>query len=147
MSAGKEPFRCSGTNYSVTLHSKKIELKETKGWNSRSFELPVESVKSVIVERKSVIPFAAVAALSLIATALVKYNAFWFLVNMSPEEALVTAILAAILASVFMIATLLRAFFVNVSIAWEGEPQIFRIRYVSARRGRSLARRILELSG
>jgi hypothetical protein len=114
--------------------------------NSKSYELPVERIRAVIVERKSVIPSATVTALTAVVAVLAKYNAFWFLVNFTPENAGRVSVIGLLASIVCAIPTISRALFVNVSIAWDGEPAFFHVRFVPAYLGRRLARRFQELS-
>jgi hypothetical protein len=117
------------------------------GWvSSNSYELPIRRIRSVIVERKSVMPFATMTTLAAIGAAVARYNSLWFLVNLSPDASgRLGAILVA--ASILLaVPALSRALFVNITISWDGQPSIFRIRFVSAHRGRGLARKFQELS-
>lgn len=142
----KTPFSCRGANYSIALHSDRMILNHTVWTNSKSYELPVGRIKAVIVERKSVMPFATMTALTAVATVLAKYNAFWFLVNLTPDDIGRFSTIGLLASIVCAIPTISRALFVNVSIAWDGQPTLFQVKFLPAYLGRRLARRFQELS-
>jgi hypothetical protein len=145
MNPSAPPYHCRGANCSITLDPDKIILN-VKLTGSNSYELPINRIRAVIIERKSVVPFATLTMLTAIGAAIAKYNALWFLVNLTPDTAgRIGAVLAAA-SIILVIPTLWRALFVNIAISWDGQPSTFRIRFVSAHRGRRLARRFRELS-
>jgi len=136
-----EEFSCKGFNYSVTLRSDKMTIRNT-GWSKPdSHELPIRQINAVIVRRKSIVPFAAFTALAAIATVLTRYNVLWFLISLSAEEEAIlstTTFLAAVLCAIPAVS---RALFVDILISWGGRPKSFLVRFVSAQQGRRLARR------
>lgn len=140
----KESYICNGGNYSIILDSEHLILQQ-KGWRfGPSHKIPMRDVRSVIVERKSVMPFATMTALSMIGAVALQYNAFWFVVNLSPEHRFtVVAILAALL---FAAPTLSRTFFVNVVIS-SAKNDLWRVRFVPTRSGKRLATKFQDLSG
>ncbi len=146
MLADKQLFSCRGANYSITLYSDRIIMKDTRWANSKSFELPVDRIRSVIVERKSVIPFATVTIVAAILTVFAKYNALWFLANFTAENSGKISTIGLLASIVCAIPTIFRALFVNVSITWDGQPATFRARLVPARLGRRLTERFQELT-
>jgi hypothetical protein len=120
---------------------------DESGWGTaKSHELPITSIRSVIVERKSVIPFATIALLAAIVAVIVKYNALWFLVNLNPETETRLSMAAIAVCATSIIPMFSRAIFVNVVISWQGEPSSFRLRFIPTRSGRRLARRFREVS-
>jgi hypothetical protein len=141
-----EEFGCKGFNYTVTLGSDRLIVKDTKWRRPSSQELPVQSINAVIVRRKSIIPFAAFAALALIAAVLTKYNSLWFLVNLSAGEEGALSTAAVTVAFLCVIPAVSRALFVDVIISWAGRPKPFLVRFVPARQGRDLVRRFHGVS-
>lgn len=146
MPADEKLFSCRGANLSVTLYANKMIIHDVGWTNPKSYELPVKRIRSVIVDRKSLIPFATITILAAIATVIAKYNALWFLINLTPENIGTMSTIGFLASVVFAIPTLSRAAFVNVSITWDGKPASFRMRLVPAHLGRRLARRFQELS-
>ena len=145
MNQNNPSYHCHGANYSITLDPDKMTLGAT--WTgSNSYQLPIDRIRAVIVERRSVMPFATLTMLAAIGAMLAKYNAFWFLVNLTPSTAGRMGALLAVGSILLAIPTLSRAIFVNIAISWDGQPSTFRIRFVSAHRGKRLARRFQELS-
>jgi len=141
----QECLKCRGVG-TITLCRERMIIDES-GWvNVKSHELPVKKIKSVIVERKSVIPFATITVLGAIAAAISKYNALWFLVNLSPPTEAWLSMAAIAICVISMIPTLSRTIFVNVVVTWHGEPSSFRLRFVPTHSARRLARRFLEVS-
>ena len=134
-------FTCKGVNYSVTLQSDKMIIKKAMRGKADVHELPIENVGAVIIRRKSVVPFAGFTALAAIATVLVRYNALWFLVNLSTAEEATFGTLALLATVLFAIPTVGYALFVDVAITWGGTPKSFLVRFVPIQQGRSLARR------
>jgi hypothetical protein len=146
MSKIRKPFSCRGTNYSITLHPDRMILKSLTWGNTHMYELPANRIQTLIVQRKSVIPFAALTVIAAIATILLRYNSLWFLVNLSAiDERVRISVIALIICVISAIPTLFRVIFVNVSITWDGEPRSFLVRFVSAYRGRRLAKMFREI--
>ena len=139
-------FTCKGVNYSVTLQSDKMIIKKALGGKADFHELPIQHVGAVIVRRRSVVPFAGFTALAAIATVLVRYNAFWFLVNLSTVGAATFGTIALLATVLFAIPTVGYALFVDVAITWGGTPESFLVRFVPTQQGRSLARRFHGVS-
>lgn len=130
----------------IILYADRMIIDES-GWRTvKSHELPVKRIKSVIVERKSLIPFATITVLAAIATVVVKYNALWFLVNPESQTTAWMSMTALAISVVSAIPTLSRAIFVNVAVTWDGEPSSFRVRFIPTHMGRRLARRFREVS-
>jgi hypothetical protein len=141
-----EEFTCRGLNYVVTLDEDSMILR-SRGWvRSSSHELPVDRVKAVIVLRKSLVPYAAFTILAAIATLVTKFNSFWFLVNLSPDQEALLGNIAMLATALFAIPSVLRALFVEIVISWGGRPSPFLVRFVRAGQGRRLARMFDRLS-
>jgi len=134
-------FTCKGVNYSVTLQADKMVIKKALRGKADVHELPIELVGAVIIRRKNVVPFAGFTALAAIATVLVRYNALWFLVNLTTAGEARFGTIALIATLLFAIPTVSYALFVDVAITWAGTPQSFLVRFVPTQQGRNLARR------
>ena len=121
-------------------------MKSTAWGKSRSHELPLQRVNAVIVQRKSVVPFAVFTILSGIAVVLARYNGLWFLYNLTADEEVLISDIALLATILFAIPTISRILFVNVIISWGGGPKSFLIRFVAANQGRRLTRLFERLS-
>jgi hypothetical protein len=146
VTADERLLKCRGGFGAITLYVDKMIIDESSWRIAKSYELPVTRIRAVIVERKSVIPFATIMVLIAIATVAVKYNALWFLVNLTPPTAALMSMTMLAICVVSAIPALLRAIFVNVAVTWDGEPSSFRVRFVPAHMGRRLAKRFHEAS-
>jgi hypothetical protein len=114
--------------------------------SGRSYMLPLERVTSVIVERKSVVPFVTSTVIAAILTLVAKYNALWFLVNLTSNSAGKLSTIGILACIIFAVPTVTRSLFVNVNVAWAGQPASFHLGFVSVKMGRRLAKRFQELS-
>jgi len=146
MPVNEKPLRCRGGFGTIVLHSDRMTISEASWRIAKSYELPIKRVRSVIVERKSVMPFATTLALCVIVGAVAKYNGLWFLINLNPPASTSICDVIASIAVISAIPTLLRGIFVNVEVTWDGDPSFFRIRLIPNRAGRRLASRFRELS-
>jgi hypothetical protein len=135
---------CHGVNGSIVLYPDRMVIRH--GGVTHLHEIPLTQIRAVIVERKSVIPFATVTVLAAAATFLAKYNPIWFLVNLSDKDSTLVSFAALSIAIVFAIPVVLRSAFVNVSVRSEGEPVLVRLGFVPARPAKRLAKRFRELS-
>ena len=113
---------------------------------SKSHELPLKRIESVIVQRKSVVPFAGLAALSITVAFVAQLNLLWFLFPLDPPFNSVASIPAFIAAVCLAIPAVARALFVDVQIAWDGRPKSFLVRLVLAHTGIRLARRFQRMT-
>jgi hypothetical protein len=138
-------IKCRGANCSIILYQRKMIINEGM-LSGRSYDLPLERIRSVIVDRKSVIPFASATILATIFTLVTKYNALWFLMNLSSANTVGLSTIGLLACIAFAGPTIARAFFVNVNVNWDGQPASFHLGFVSVKRGRRLARRFQELS-
>jgi hypothetical protein len=143
--AVEEPFNCSGLVGSIKLYNDRMVIVSKEWGISKSYQLPIERIKSVVVERKSIVPFATIALLSAIAAVIGRYNALWFLVNLSPENAQVVSSTALLVTALCTIPTFFRGLFVSVSITWDGDPTSFRVGFVPVRPGKRLAHKFQQL--
>jgi len=142
--SSKESYICNGGNYSILLQSDWVILRP-KAWPKRSLhKIPLRDIRSVIVERKSVMPFATLTVISTIAAIALRFNAFWFVMDLSPNSRI--KVLANLAVLILVAPTLLRLLFVNVVIS-SITLESWRIRFVSARSGKRLVTKFHELSG
>ncbi len=146
MPARPKEFTCRGINRSVTLHENGMTITADNWRKSKSHELPLNRIESVIVQRKSVVPFASLTIFAAIAAVITRFNALWFIFPLDPPRNLIFSTPPLIAAIVFAIPTLSRAFFVEVVISWEGRPKSFLVRLVPAGRGSRLARHFQRIS-
>ena len=139
-------FRCRGLNYFVALNSEALSLRRT-GWRSpKSHELPLKRVKAVIIQRKSIVSFAAFTIISAITVVVTKLDLLWFLINLSTNEQTILSSGALLATILFAVPTATRAVFVDVIIAAEGRPNSFLVRLVPAGQGKILSRRFRRWS-
>lgn len=139
-------FTCKGLNCSVTMGPDRMTVKNTVLGRSRPHELPLRRVSAVIVQRKSVVPFAAFTILSGIAAVLARYNGLWFLYSLTADEEVLLSDIALIATVLLAIPTISRILFVDVIVSWGGSPKSFLIRFVLANQGRRLTRLFQKLS-
>ena len=131
---------------SVNLYNDRMVINSKEWGISKSYQLPLKRVRSVVVDRKSVIPFATLTLIAAATVLVARYNALWFLVNLTPQNAQTASSYALLVSVVSAIPTLVRILFVSVSITWDGNPTSFRVGFVPLRRGKRLAQRFQELS-
>jgi len=135
-----------GVDASITFHGDVMTVR-TGGWvKTKAHELPVKRVESVLIQRKGVVPFAALTLMAAIAAVVAGFNALWFLIPLDPPRNLQVATVAMIAGVLFAIPTLSRVLFVNVVINWDGRPKSFLVHFVRAGSGRRLARRFHRIS-
>jgi hypothetical protein len=133
-------------NGSIRLYRERIVIDSKALGVSKTYQLPLNRIRTVVVERKSVIPFATLTILAAALIGVTKYNLFWFLVNLSPAVAgflSSTSLFASIICAVPVV---LRTLFVSVTITWDGDPTSFSVGFVLVRPGKRLAKRFQESS-
>jgi hypothetical protein len=137
---------CRGVNGSISLSQDKMAIR-SEGFGSVQFrEMTLNKITSVVVERKSVIPFATLTILATAVTILAWYNAFWFLFNLTQSDILIITSCGLAAAVVCGIPMMFRLLFVNVLVRSEGEPNALIIRFVLVSQAKRLARRFRELT-
>lgn len=146
MPSHEESFHCGGLVGSINLYNDRMVINSKEWGVSKSYQLPINRIKSVVVERKSVIPFATLTIIAAAAILVGRYNALWFLINLTPQNAQTVSSCALIVSVVSAIPTLVRMLFVSVSITWDGNPTSFRVGFVPLRPGKRLAQKFQELS-
>jgi hypothetical protein len=137
---------CRGVNGSINLSEDKMIVRSESFGSVQFREMALNKITTVVVERKSVIPFATLTILAATATALAWYNALWFLINLTQPDILIITVCGFSAAVVCAIPMIFRLFFVNVLVRAEGEPNALIIRFVLVRQAKRLARRFRELS-
>jgi len=137
---------CRGVNGSISLSKDKMVIR-SEGFGSVEFrEVALNKVTAVVVERKSVIPFATLTILASMATVSAWYNALWFLINLTEQGILMITSGGLSVAVVCAVPMMFRLLFVNVLVRSEGEPNALIVRLVPVRQAKRLARRFRELS-
>ena len=146
MPTAEKRFKCSGLTGSITLNQENLVVDSKEFGFSKSYELPIGRIRAVMIERKSVIPFATLTLLAAVVAVIVRYNGLWFLIPLTPNTAKALSSIGLIAAALCAVPTLARTLFVSVSISWEGEPHSIRIGFVPAQRGKQFAKKLQELS-
>lgn len=141
-----QPFNCSGVDGSIRLYRDKLVVDSNVWGGSKSHELPLKQIKAVVVERKSVMPYATLTILAAAVAVLARYNALWFLVNLAQDNQVIASSAALAATAICAIPAVLRAIFVSVSITRNGDPAYFRINYVPLRPGKRLAKQFQDLT-
>lgn len=146
MPAAEESFNCRGVNASISLYRDRIII-DSKEWGvSKSYQLPIGRISAVVIERKSIIPFATLAIFTAAVAVITRYNVLSFLVDLAPETAGMLSSVALFVAVICAIPVLIRILFVSVSIAWDGDPTSFRVGFVLLRPGKRLTSKFQESS-
>jgi hypothetical protein len=136
--------RVIGSNASIELSSCMMSVRMRNWKSGPDYELPLNKVRSVIVERKSVMPFATMTVLSSIVGVILKYNALWFFVELSPSFSSKLSAITFLVSLALAVPTLSRTVFVNVLIG--SVNSAWRIRFVSAKSGVRLAAKFQQLT-
>ena len=144
--ATKELCSCQGAGGSIILFADRMLVRHGGPASSHRHEIPLSQVRAILVERKTVIPFATVTVLALALAVLVKYNPIWFLANLSDRDSTLVSLGALAFAIVFAVPTVLRSTFVSVSVTSEGEQVPVRLGFVASRSAKRLAKQFRELS-
>jgi hypothetical protein len=139
----QEPVRCRGINGSITLSKDNLHIIGGGLGSIEAHEIPFSQVSAVVVQRKSVVPFATLTILAVVVVLISKYNALWFVIDLSRTGLLITPIAVGV-AILCAIPTVLRLNFVNVSIRSSGS--LLTVRLVPIRSARKLARSFSEMS-
>ena len=140
----QDSVRCRGINGSITLSKDNLHIIGGGGLGSAEpREIPFSHVSAVVVQRKSVVPFATLTILAVVAVLISKYNALWFVIDLSRMGTLITPIGIGV-AVLCAIPTVLRLVFVNISIRSGGS--LLTVRLVPVRSARRLARSFSVMS-
>jgi hypothetical protein len=142
----EELVKCRGINGSIILSRDKLVVVGV-GLGSAQHDIKFGDVSSIIVERKSMIPFLTLTILAAIVLLVVRFNLLWFILNLYTIQLLVIPIapwlvLAILIACVAP--TILRLIFVNVSV--RSGVGISTLYLVPLRSAKQLASRFSEIS-
>jgi hypothetical protein len=132
---------CRGVNGLITLSKDGITVIGVGLGSTQPHEIRFGEVASVVVQRKSVVPFMTLMILAIIVLLVAKRNLLWFVLNLSPAQWFIVPIALAI-AILCAIPTVLRSIFVNVTVRSRRGPLMVRL--VPARSANRLARRFRE---
>lgn len=146
MSKAEEAFKCAGLNGSISLYRDRMVINSKAVGVSKTYQLPINRIRTVMVERKSIIPFVTLMILSAALAAVIKYNGLWFVINFPAAVAGFLSSVALLTSIICAVLVLVRILFVSVTITWDGDPTSFRVGYVPIRPGKRLARRFQESS-
>jgi len=142
-----EVYNCRGWNYAISLDSSvdRVLIRQAVGRRVR-YEIPMDRIKSIVVERKSVLPFAALAILSAIGTLIIGYGPLPSLISLSPENISRSTVIGALACVIFALPSISRLLFVNVYVSWNTRPDSLLIRFVPSGSGKKFADTFLEMS-
>ena len=136
-----ESVSCRGINGSINLSKDKLTIIGVGLGSAQPHDVTFNDVSSVIVERKSVVPFTTMMVLAIIVLVIAKYNLLWFIINLYGAERFITPT-ALVIAILCGISSVLRLMFVNVTVRSRHGP--FTVRLVPSRPAKRLARRFSE---
>jgi len=146
LTSAEELIGCRGVNGSISLSKDKMIIR-SEGFGSVQFrEMALNKITAVVVERKRVIPFATSTILASAITISARYNALWFLINLTQKEILIVTSGGLCVVIVCAVPLMFRLLFVNVLVRSEGEPTALILRFVPFRQAKRLAKRFRELS-
>ncbi len=146
MSKVEEAFKCGGLNGSISLYRDRMVINSKAMGVSKTYQLPVNRIRTVVVERKSIIPFATLTILAAALAVMIKYNSLWFVVNFPSAVAGFLSSVALLTSLICAVPVLVRVLFVSVTVTWDGDPTSFRVGFVLVRPGKHLAKRFQESS-
>jgi hypothetical protein len=144
LSLSEEPVSCSGINGSISLFNDRIRIVGGRLAVAETHEIACDDVSSIVVQRKSVVPFATVTVLLVILTLISEYNVIWFIDGLTSTNVFIPPFSMGI-AILSLAITILRLLFVNVSIN-SGQGSVV-LRLVTLRSAKRLAKRFSEISG
>jgi hypothetical protein len=134
---------CRGINGSIILSKDKMTVIGVGLGPPEPHDICFSDVSSVVVERKSVVPFTTVMILAIIVLLIVKYNSLWFIVDLTGVGRFIAPIALAV-AMLCAFASAIRLMFVNVNVRWG--HNLLTMRLVSNRSAKRLARHFSEIS-
>jgi hypothetical protein len=139
----EELVSCRGINGSIILSKNKMTIIGVGLGSTQPHDIKFSDVFSVVVERKSVVPFVTATILAIIVLLIANYNLLWFIINLYRTEWFVTTTALAI-AVLCGIPTVLRLMFVNITVRSRSGP--LTVRLVPTGPAKRLARRFSEIS-
>ena len=143
----EELVNCRGINGSIILSRDKLTVVGVALGSAQPRDIGLKDVSSVVVERKSMIPFLTLTILAAIVLLVARFNLLWFVINLYPLQMFIIPIAPLIALAIAMLCgvpTLLRLVFVNLSVRSQGAPLTLRL--VPIRSAKRLARRFSEVS-
>ena len=140
----KDSYVYNGCGFSILLQPREILLQPKRWRMGATQKIPIRDIRSVIVERKTIMPFATLTVLLIILSIALRYNAFWLLLD--PTQTSRMSDLSILAACLSAAPTLSRILFVNVQISSKTNNS-WCIRFVSARSGKRLVTAFHDLTG
>jgi len=138
----EEPLNCRGINGSISLSKDGLTIIGIGRGSAQPREIRFGDVSSIVVQRKSVVPFATSMILAIIVFLIARYNLLWFLIDLSRWEPIITSV-ALVITAICAVAALLRFTFVNVIVRSRRQPIVLRL--VPGRCAKRLVRRFREI--
>jgi hypothetical protein len=145
VSSDESPYICDGGSWTISMDSQNIVLRSKGVLNKLEERIPLDRIGSVIVQRKSVMPFITLAMLAAVVGTIVKYNSIWFLVDLTADISSKGSVVAFLIALLCAVPAMSRILFVNVVITSTGS-ETWRVRFVTAKSGLRLASKFQELA-
>lgn len=145
VSSDESPYVCYGGNCTISMDSQNIVLRPKRWMNKLEQMIPLNRISSIIVQRKSVMPFITMTMLTAIVGMIVKYNSLWFLVDLTADISSKGSVIVFIIALSCAVPTLSRILFVNVVIT-SASSETWLVRFVTAKSGLRLASKFQELT-
>jgi hypothetical protein len=145
MSSDESPYVCDGGSCTISMDYQNMVLRPKRLMNKFEQRIPLNRISSVIVQRKSVMPFITMTVLAAIVSVIVKYNSLWFLVDLTADISSKGSVIAFIIALSCAVLALSRILFVNVVIT-SITSETWRVRFVTAKSGLRLASKFQELT-
>jgi len=137
-----EELSCRGINGSISLTKDGLTIIGIGLGSVQPREIRFGDVSSIVVQRKSVVPFTTSIILAIIVFLIAKYNLLWFVIDLSRWEPIITSV-ALVIATICAIPALLRFIFVNVIVRSGLQPIVLRL--VPGQCAKRLARRFREI--
>ena len=138
----EEPVNCRGINGSISLSKDGLTIIGIGRGSAQPREIRFGDVSSIVVQRKSVVPFATSMILAIIVFLIARYNLLWFLIDLSRWEPIITSV-ALVITAICAVAALLRFTFVNVIVRSRRQPIVLRL--VPGRCAKRLVRGFREI--
>jgi len=147
MMVTREVFKCAGLNYAITLDCflERVIIRQTL-WRPGRYEVSFDQIRALVIERRSIVPFAALTILSAITTMLIGYGPLPSLIHLTPENMSRSTMIGAAACILFALPSVSRLLFVNVAVSWERPPHSLLVRLVPSHSGKRLASMFMEMS-
>jgi len=138
----EEQVSCRGINGSISLSKDRMTIIGVGLGSDQPHEIRFGDVSSVVVQRKSVVPFTTLIIVAIVVLAVANFNLLWFIIDLYRWRMFITPIALAI-AMLSAIPAVLRLMFVNVTV--RSRQGTLRVRVVPSRSAKRLARRFSEI--